>query len=609
MICDLESKINKLLSLSKTNELLTYWTKNDILKRINNIESNNIVPSRHSELLAYMYQGSGIKIQNLSEDEAVKFYKKSYDIWKTIWYSNKDKDDIDYIKQLFYLVSTGIISDSLAEVRMILMEIDLDKYLIEQDETEWTKYLEDRVYLIILILLRKKDGWNDIKLVDKIIENIQIAQKSKEDIYLSKLDREDLYDEICWIGSLLNILEAVEYYKKYILTGKPENIEKIITRYCIDSQELLKQANRSDRNFIFILIEKVLKKMVSISLWASVSGISEKIDEYIKLLTDETNNKPIFELWPSQQQAISKNIFDTNKTAIVVQMPTSAGKTLIAKFYILQTLNLYANAKIAYIVPTRALVNQVKRDLRYDFGRIGINVDISIPYNDIEGMEDQLLLKDTDIIRLDMSEFKEEHSISKIIGSPPGYVGFENKNTILDKIKENSNSVILLDEIEKAHPSVVNLFLQALDEGIMKTSTNEVIRLYNNIIIMTSNIGYKKNQVGFNEKSQNIITNEIKETLGIEFVNRIDKVLIFDRLNEASIKKIILKEIDKLRDNFNLDKKRLIIKPQVIENIIQETKYKEFGARRVEKIIKDKLYDTVIDEMLNKSVKITIETI
>ena len=76
-----------------------------------------------------------------------------------------------------------------------------------------------------------------------------------------------------------------------------------------------------------------------------------------------------------------------------------------------------------------------------------------------------------------------------------------------------------------------------------------------------------------------------------------------------SIKKIILKEIDKLRDNFNLDKKRLIIKPQVIENIIQETKYKEFGARRVEKIIKDKLYDTVIDEMLNKSVKITIETI
>lgn len=220
-----------------------------------------------------------------------------------------------------------------------------------------------------------------------------------------------------------------------------------------------------------------------------------------------------------------------------------------------------------------------------------------------------IVVKDTDIIRLDMSEFKEEHSISKIIGSPPGYIGFENKNTILDKIKENSNAVILLDEIERAHPSVINLFLQALDEGTMKTSTNEIIHLNNNIIIMTSNIGYKKNSVGFNEKSENIITNEIKEILGVEFVNRIDKVLIFNRLNEESIKKIVLKEINKLRDNFNLDKKKLIIKPQVIENIIEATKYKEYGARQVEKIIRDKLYDTIIDEMLNKSVKITIETI
>lgn len=398
MAYDLESKIKKLLSLSKSNELLNYWTQNDIIKRINNIESNNSIPSRHSELLAYMYQGSGIKIQGLSEEEATKFYKKSYDIWKTIWYSNEQKDDIDYIKQLFYLVSTGVISNSLAEVRMILMEIDLNGYLNNQDITEWPKYLENRVYLIILILLRKKDGWNDIQLVDKVIDNIQKVQQDKEDLYLEKLEGEDLYDTICWIGSLLNILEAVEHYKKYILTGKPENIEKVITRYCIDSQALLKQANRSDRNFIFILIEKVLKKMIGISLWSSISGISEKIDEYVKMLTDESNEKPIFELWPSQQQAISKNLFDINKTAIVVQMPTSAGKTLIAKFYILQTLNLYANAKIAYIVPTRALVNQVKRDLRYDFSKIGINVEISIPYNDIEGMEDQLLLKDTDII-------------------------------------------------------------------------------------------------------------------------------------------------------------------------------------------------------------------
>lgn len=221
----------------------------------------------------------------------------------------------------------------------------------------------------------------------------------------------------------------------------------------------------------------------------------------------------------------------------------------------------------------------------------------------------KVIVKDADIIRLDMSEFKEEHSISKIIGSPPGYVGFENKNTILDKIKENSNAVILLDEIEKAHTSVVNLFLQALDEGIMKTSTNETIRLDNNIIIMTSNIGYKKNRVGFKEKNNSVVTNEIKEMLGIEFVNRIDKILIFDRMDKKSIRKIILKEIKRLRESFKLDKEKLIIKESVIEKIVEETKYEEFGARKVEKIIKEKLYDIIIDEILNQSVKITIETI
>ena len=396
MFDNLENKINKLLNLDKSNELLTHWTKNDILSRLNGIKYDDSIPTRHSELLAYMYQGAGIKIQGESEDEAIKLYKKSYDIWKTIWYSDKNNDD--YIKQLFYLVSTGIISNSLAEVRMILMEINLDEYIQKPYTREWPKYLENNIYLILLILIRKKDGWNDIQLVDQIIQNIQHIQKSNEEAYLAKLEEKELYNVICWIGALLNILEAIEEYKKYILTGKPENVERVITRYCIDSQELLKETNRDDKNFLFILIEKLLKKMVGMSLWSSISGISEKIDKYVQMLTDESNNKPIFELWPSQQQAISKNLFDINKTAVVVQMPTSAGKTLIGKFYILQTLNLYADAKIAYIVPTRALVNQVKRDLRYDFNKLEINVEISIPYNDIEGMEDELLLKDTDII-------------------------------------------------------------------------------------------------------------------------------------------------------------------------------------------------------------------
>ena len=213
------------------------------------------------------------------------------------------------------------------------------------------------------------------------------------------------------------------------------------------------------------------------------------------------------------------------------------------------------------------------------------------------------------LIRIDMSEYKEEHSISKIIGSPPGYVGYSNKTTVLEKVKINPNSVILLDEIEKGHPSVINLFLQALDEGKMKNSNNEEIRFDNNIIIMTSNIGCNKSYVGFNkDKNSNIMT-EVKKLLGPEMLNRINQTFIFNSLSKKDIKKIITSELNKVRKKFHLDDSNLQINPKVIDKIIEDSKFEEFGARRIDTVIKNKIYDIVIDEIMKKSVKITIETI
>ena len=208
-----------------------------------------------------------------------------------------------------------------------------------------------------------------------------------------------------------------------------------------------------------------------------------------------------------------------------------------------------------------------------------------------------------------MSEYKEEHSISKIIGSPPGYVGYSNKDTILDKIKINQNSIILLDEIEKGHPSVINLFLQCLDEGRIKNSNNEEIRLDNNIIIMTSNIGYNKNFVGFNNENKENIIKEVRNVLGMEMINRINQIFVFDKLSEKSIRKIISNEIEKTKQYFGLDNKSISISNEVINQIVDESKYEDFGARRVEMVIKNKIYNIIIDEILKKSKKITIEAI
>ena len=284
----------------------------------------------------------------------------------------------------------------------------------------------------------------------------------------------------------------------------------------------------------------------------------------------------------------------------------------------LKELNKIEKKLSSIVVGQEEIVSEISRDIRrIKLGYKGNTKPRSYLFVGPTGVGKTLLAKELNklitgkdnLIRIDMSEYKEEHSISKIIGSPPGYVGYSNKTTVLDKVKMNPNSIILLDEIEKGHPSVMNLFLQVLDEGKMKNSNNEEIRFDNNIIIMTSNIGCNKFHVGFNTNKKNDILSELKNILGAEMVNRINHTFVFKNLNKKDVKKIAFSELDKLRKKFGLDKENLKISSNVIEKIVEESKFEEFGARKIENIIKNKIYDVVIDEIMKKSVKITIETI
>ncbi|MDD4035939.1 MAG: ATP-dependent Clp protease ATP-binding subunit [Bacilli bacterium] len=203
----------------------------------------------------------------------------------------------------------------------------------------------------------------------------------------------------------------------------------------------------------------------------------------------------------------------------------------------------------------------------------------------------------TNIIKLDMSEFAESYSISKIMGAAPGYVGYMDNRNILEEVRNKPHSIIILDEIEKGHPSVINLFLQILDEGRIKDSSGNIIRFDNSIIIMTSNLGFNKSMVGFNN-DKNKVMNVLKETLSIEFVNRIDSIIVFNRLEESAIKEIIKNNIKLLRNK--LRDKNIIIRlgKKVVDTILINSRYEEFGARRIEKIIKEKLETLIIDSMV-----------
>ncbi len=211
------------------------------------------------------------------------------------------------------------------------------------------------------------------------------------------------------------------------------------------------------------------------------------------------------------------------------------------------------------------------------------------------------------VIRLDMSEYSEPHEVSKLIGSPAGYVGYNDNKNILEIVKDNPFSVLILDEIEKAHPNVINLFYQILDEGRVKDAKGEDIYFNNAIIIMTSNVGYNTNSIGFT--NNNKVNNELKDNFSIPFINRIDSILKFDYLTKDNIKEIVNNKIKRLKEKYKNKDINVKISSNVIEEIIDKSNYNEFGARKIDKIIKNEIETLIINEILDNKTNINIKSI
>lgn len=213
-------------------------------------------------------------------------------------------------------------------------------------------------------------------------------------------------------------------------------------------------------------------------------------------------------------------------------------------------------------------------------------------------------LAGNNVIRLDMSEYKEAHSISKIIGAPPGYVGYEDVGNVLEDIRNKPFSVLILDEIEKAHRDIINLFLGVLDEGVMKDSRGNEVRFDNVVIIMTSNSGFNEINVGFN--NENNLSSKLNDSFSIPFMNRVDKVIMFNYLKKEDIDNIINDKLKDLKHKYK-DKITINIGDSVLDEIREKANYKLYGARKISKIIKDDIENKVIDALINNEEKINIK--
>jgi ATP-dependent Clp protease ATP-binding subunit ClpC len=230
----------------------------------------------------------------------------------------------------------------------------------------------------------------------------------------------------------------------------------------------------------------------------------------------------------------------------------------------------------------------------------------------------ELLFGDPEkIIRVDMSEFMEKHNVSKLIGSPPGYVGYDEGGQLTEKIKNNPFSVVLFDEIEKAHKDVFNILLQILDEGHLTDSFGRKVNFTNTIIIMTSNIGAKKvsdfgGGVGFNTSSsetqkyevrKSIIQKSLKQQFNPEFLNRIDDIILFNSLNEETLKKIVSIEIGKLNNRLKEKNYKVTFDKTVIGRIFELNLQEEYGARPLKRIIQNLCEDFLSEEILKGNIK------
>ena len=234
-----------------------------------------------------------------------------------------------------------------------------------------------------------------------------------------------------------------------------------------------------------------------------------------------------------------------------------------------------------------------------------------------KALAENLFGDENSIIRLDMSEYMENHSTSKMIGSPPGYIGFDEGGGLTEKIRRKPYSVLLFDEIEKAHPDVLNMLLQILDDGRLTDSHGRTVNFKNCVIIMTSNIGARlitdKKTLGFSsgdnkeekeyENTKKEVMIELKKGFRPEFINRIDEIIVFHKLTEEELGKIVDNMFEEIKTRISERNIKLQIENSTKELIIKKGTDTKYGARPLRRAIQNLIENKLAEEILEGNLK------
>ena len=338
--------------------------------------------------------------------------------------------------------------------------------------------------------------------------------------------------------------------------------------------------------------------------------------------------------WEQEMQE-HREIVDENKVAEVIAMMSGVPVQRIAKAENLKLLEMAEILKKKVIGQDEAVNKVVKAIQRNRIGLKDPNKPIgTFMFLGPTGVGKTYLAKKLAeylfdsaeaLIRIDMSEFLEKFAVSRLVGAPPGYVGYEEGGQLTEKVRRKPYSVVLLDEIEKAHPDVFNLLLQVLDEGHLTDSLGRKIDFKNTILIMTSNIGTRQLKdfgrgIGFNsvaagepdkEYSRSVIQKALNKAFSPEFINRIDDIIMFDQLSKESIHQIIDLELESLYQRVENLGYKLSITDAAKEFIATKGYDVQFGARplkrAIQKYIEDEMAEIIIKTSLSEGDEIKVD--
>lgn len=297
----------------------------------------------------------------------------------------------------FRLAVAGLLGERTAETRLELKRFTLDQ---ETTGADWKAKVIENVFSAFVLLVRKNNGWEDIELALTRIGELRSLQKEYEDTYIDQQNGTYAQTRVAVeLVGLYHLAQLVTITGDYLRLGEARSRNQIqIDRHHERAITALESGKSSLLAHLADLLWAGCRELVQNSIWTHVETFGESAQEFARLLADRGRPKPVIELWHSQQKAFERGLLDTYRRAILVEMPTSAGKTLLAKFVIVQTKALNPTGKIAYIVPTRALVNQITIELRQDFARLNYKVEQAVPAFELDPTEERLLKNSPDIL-------------------------------------------------------------------------------------------------------------------------------------------------------------------------------------------------------------------